>query len=68
MPERSSQEIRSSIVQTRHELAGSVEELRTRIATLTDWRRQVNEHRGVAIAAGVALGFLVGRRLFRRKE
>ena len=68
MPTRSPQEIRSSIVQSRHELAESVEELRTRIGVLTDWRRQVNEHRGAAIAVGAALGFLVGRRLFRRRE
>jgi hypothetical protein len=33
---------------------------------MTDWRRQLNEHRGVAIGAAVAVGFLVGRRLFSR--
>jgi transposase-like protein len=60
-------EIRTSIIQRRHELATSVEDLRSRLELLTDWRRQVNEHRGVAIAAGVAVGFLVGRRLFRRR-
>jgi transposase-like protein len=67
MPTRSPEEIRASIVQTRHELAGSVEALRGRIEVLTDWRRQINEHRGAAIAVGVTVGFLVGRRLFRRK-
>jgi hypothetical protein len=66
MATRSPEEIRASIVQRRHELAGSVEELRGRIQVLTDWRRQVNEHRGAAIAIGVTIGFLVGRRLFRR--
>lgn len=67
VPTRPPDEIRSSIIQRRHELATSVDELRTRLDLLTDWRRQVNEHRGVAIAAGVAVGFLVGRRLFRRR-
>jgi hypothetical protein len=67
VPTRPPEEIRSSIVQRRNELATSVDELRTRMNLLTDWRRQVNEHRGVAIAAGVAVGFLVGRRLFRRR-
>lgn len=67
MPTRSPEEIRASIVQARHELAGSVEELRGRIQVLTDWRRQLNEHRGAAIAVGVTVGFLVGKRLFRRR-
>jgi transposase-like protein len=67
MPTRSPEEIRASIVQARHELAGSVEELRGRIQLLTDWRRQINEHRGAAIAVGLTVGFLVGRRLFRAR-
>jgi transposase-like protein len=67
MATRSPEEIRASIVQARHELAGSVEELRGRIEVLTDWRRQLNEHRGAAIVVGVTVGFLVGRRLFRRR-
>jgi hypothetical protein len=68
MATRSPNEIRTSIIQTRHELAGSVEELRTKIGVLTDWRRQVNEHRAVAIGVAVAVGFVVGRRLFRRRS
>jgi transposase-like protein len=67
MTTRNPDEIRASIVRHRSELAGSVEQLRNRVQTLTDWRRQVNEHRGVAIAVGVTVGFLVGRRLFRRR-
>ena len=68
MPTRSPEEIRQSIVEARHELAGSVEELRTRVRVLTDWRRQLNEHRGVAIGAAVVVGFVVGRRLLRRRS
>ena len=68
MPTRSPEEIRRSIIQTRQELAGSVDELRTRIGVLTDWRRQINEHRAAAIVVGVAVGFLVGRRIFARRR
>jgi hypothetical protein len=67
MAARSPEEIRTSIVQRRQDLATSVEELRTRLAVLTDWRRQANEHREVVIAAAVVVGFVVGRRLFRRR-
>jgi hypothetical protein len=68
MPTRSPEEIRRSIVEARYELAGSVEELRTRVRVLTDWRRQINEHRGAAITAAAVVGFVVGRRLFRRRD
>jgi hypothetical protein len=67
MPARPPEEIRTSIVQRRQDLATSVEELRTRIAVLTDWRRQANEHRGAVIAAAVVVGFVVGRRIFSRR-
>jgi hypothetical protein len=68
LPTRSPEEIRRSIVEARQELAGSVEELRTRVRVLTDWRRQINEHRGVAIATAAVVGLVVGRRLFRRRS
>lgn len=64
MPTRSPEEIRRSIVEARRELAESVEELRTKVRVLTDWRRQLNEHRGIAIAAAATVGFFVGRRVF----
>lgn len=60
MPTRSPEEIRGSIERTRRELAVSVEELRTRVQALTDWRRQVNEHRAAAIVGAAVLGFVVG--------
>jgi hypothetical protein len=68
MPTRSPEEIRHSIDEARRELAGSVEELRVRMRVLTDWRRQINEHRGVAITAAAAIGFVVGRRIFARRR
>jgi hypothetical protein len=68
MATRNPEEIRRSVVQRRHELADSVEELRVRVRVMTDWRRQVNEHRTAAIVAAAAVGFVVGRRLFRRRD
>lgn len=68
MPTRSPQEIRGSIERTRGELAASVEELRVKMHVLTDWRRQLEEHRTAAIAMASVAGFLVGRRLLRRRR
>jgi hypothetical protein len=68
MPTRSPDEIRHSIERSRLELAGSVEELRAKVHVLTDWRRQLVEHRTAAMVAAAAVGFVVGRRLFRRRD
>jgi hypothetical protein len=68
MPTRSPQEIRGSIQRTRGELAASVEELRVKMHVMTDWRRQVDEHRTAVIAVATVAGFLVGRRLLRRRR
>jgi hypothetical protein len=68
VPTRNPEEIRRSIVEARRELAGSVEELRIRVRVLTDWRRQINEHRAIAITAAAAVGFLVGRRILARRK
>jgi hypothetical protein len=68
MPTRSPEEIRGSIERTRRDLAVSVEELRAKVTTLTDWRRQASEHRTALIIGVAAAGFLVGMRLRRRKR
>jgi hypothetical protein len=68
MPARTPEEIRGSIVEARRELAGSVEELRAKIGILTDWRRQLDEHKGVVVATAVVVGFVVGRRLLARRN
>jgi hypothetical protein len=67
VPTRSPEQIRSSIIEARRELAGSVEELRVRVRVLTDWRRQLNEHRVIVATAAVAVGFIVGRRILKRR-
>jgi ElaB/YqjD/DUF883 family membrane-anchored ribosome-binding protein len=65
---RRPEEIRSSIVEARRELADTMEELRTRMHAMTDWRRQLNEHRVAAVAVAAAVGFVVGRRIIRRRR
>ena len=60
MPNRSSEEIRRDIEVQREELGHSVEMLRFRIGELTDWRRQVREHRQELIAGAAIAGFVIG--------
>jgi len=60
MPPRSPEEIRASIESNRQELGVAVERLRTEVAEVTDWRKQIREHqREVMIGAAVA-GFVIG--------
>jgi hypothetical protein len=68
MPTRSPEEIRGSIIEARRELVDSVTELRARMRAMTDWRRQLNEHRGAAIATAAVVGFIVGRRVLKRRR
>jgi Protein of unknown function (DUF3618) len=60
LPGRSSQEIRRDIEVQREELGYAVDTLRTRIGELTDWRRQVREHRRELIAGAAIAGFVIG--------
>jgi dienelactone hydrolase len=57
---RSPEEIKGSIERTRHDLAVSVEDLRAKVQSLTDWRRQVSEHRTVVMVGATVIGFAVG--------
>jgi hypothetical protein len=60
MPERSPTEIRSSIETTRRELAFSVNDLRTKVSALTDWRRPLAENRPAVIVGAAVAGFVIG--------
>jgi hypothetical protein len=60
MPSRSSEEIRRDIGVQREELGHSVEMLRVKVGELTDWRRQVREHRQELIAGAAIAGFVIG--------
>ena len=67
-PGRSSGQIRADIERQRSELSRSVDALRGRVAELTDWRRQIREHRReVAIGAAVA-GFAIGGLIALRRR
>jgi hypothetical protein len=52
--------IRSSIEETRRELAFSVNDLRSKMAELTDWRRQLAENRKAALIGAAVAGFVIG--------
>ena len=71
---RSPEEIRLSIETTREELAFSVNDLRSKVTELTDWRKQLAEHRQQAIVGAAVAGFVIGGgvaatvALFRRRR
>jgi hypothetical protein len=67
-PGRSPAEIRRDIEAKRLQLGGSVEALRVRVNELTDWRRQVEEHKQQLIVGAAAVGFLVGARAMMRRR
>jgi hypothetical protein len=68
MPGRSAAEIRRDIELQRQDLSGSVEALRGRVTELTDWRRQVREHRSQLIVGAAAVGFVVGGLMALRRR
>lgn len=65
---RSAAEIRRDIDVQRQQLGTSVEALRVRVTELTDWRRQVNEHRTQLIAGAAVVGFAIGVRAMLRRR
>lgn len=60
MSTQSPELIRASIEETRRELAFSVNDLRSKVAELTDWRRQLAEHRTQALVGAAVAGFVIG--------
>lgn len=67
-PGRSPAEIRRDIDLKRRELGSSVESLRGRVNELTDWRRQVEEHKEQLIMGAAAVGFFIGARAMLRRR
>lgn len=67
-PGRSPAEIRRDIDLKRRQLGTSVEALRGRVNELTDWRRQVEDHKQQLIVGAAAVGFLVGVRAMMRRR
>jgi transposase-like protein len=73
MPTRSAVEIRESMEANRRELARSIDRLQVEVSRLTDWRRQLREHRQQAVVGAAVAGFVIGggiaaaAGLFRRR-
>ena len=67
-PGRSPAEIRRDIDLKRRELGTSVEALRGRVNEITDWRRQVEEHKEQLIMGAAAVGFFIGARAMLRRR
>jgi hypothetical protein len=56
----SREEIRRDIDLQQAELVASVNALRVRVTELTDWRRQIDEHREQLITGAAVAGFVIG--------
>ena len=67
-PGRSPAEIRRDIDLKRRQLGTSVDALRGRVNELTDWRRQVEDHKEQLIIGAAAVGFLIGARAMLRRR
>jgi hypothetical protein len=68
VPGRTSDQIRRDIDLHRQDLGRSVELLRNRVAELTDWRRQVREHKSELVIGAAVVGFAVGGFLALRRR
>jgi hypothetical protein len=58
-PKRSPDEIRASIESNRADLGNAVEQVRTEVAKLTDWRGQMRAHQKPVLIGAAATGFLL---------
>jgi hypothetical protein len=52
--------IRQSIEETRRELAFSVNDLRSKMTEITDWRHQLRRNRKAALIGAAVAGFVIG--------
>lgn len=68
VPGRSAAQIRSDIDLQRRDLGSSVELLRGRVTELTDWRRQVREHKNQLIVGAAVAGFALGGLMMLRRR
>ncbi len=68
VPGRSPAQIRADIESQRRDLGQSVDQLRGRVAELTDWRRQVREHRSQLVVGAAVAGFAIGGLMMLRRR
>ena len=57
---RSPEMIRAEIEETRRELAFSVNDLRSKVTELTNWRGQLIRNRRTALVGAAVAGFVIG--------
>jgi hypothetical protein len=57
---RSPEMIRASIEETRRELTFSVNDLRSKVTELTNWRGQLVRNRKAALIGAAVAGFVIG--------
>jgi hypothetical protein len=57
---RSPEMIKASIEETRRELAFSVNDLRSKVTELTNWRGQLIRNRKAALIGAAVAGFVIG--------
>jgi len=57
---RTPEQIRSNIEATRRELSVSVDDLRSKVGELTNWRKQLADNREAALATAAVAGFVIG--------
>ena len=57
---RTPEMIRAEIEETRHELAFSVNDLRSKVTELTNWRGQLVRNRRTALIGAAVAGFVIG--------
>jgi hypothetical protein len=67
-PGRTAAEIRRDIDAQRQDFGRSVEVLRNKVTELTDWRRQINEHKNELVIGAAVVGFAVGGLLALRRR
>ena len=60
MSTRSPEQIRASIESNRVELGQAVERLRTEVAEITDWRKQLRTHQKQVLIGAAVAGFVLG--------
>ena len=58
--QRTPEMIRAEIEETRHELAFSVNDLRSKVAELTNWRGHLVRNRRTALIGAAVAGFVIG--------
>jgi dienelactone hydrolase len=60
MASRSPEQIRTSIEETRRDLSFSVNDLRSKVTEITNWRRQLADNRQAVLVGAAVTGFVVG--------